>query len=214
MEAAWKRIGAYVVCRDRDGRVLLTRFQWPGHPDSGMWTLPGGGIEWGESAEMAAVRELAEESGLSAELGPVLGVYSRWYSPQEAFRGEPGHHFGVVFSSMSVAGELRTNYDEDDSTDAAGWFTLSEIRALPLVPLAEFGLDLIDWVADRAPMCRSLRPRRPGSTQRAFRSAAPISGRKRQRPRRAGILRWWRSLGVARGGHRAAARAVARPGDP
>lgn len=143
MEPVWTRIGAYVVCRDLE-RVLLTRFSLPGHPDAGRWTLPGGKVEWGESAERAAVRELAEETGLAAELGPVLGIYSRWYSAQEAFRGEPGHHFGVVFSSASVTGELRTSFDEDDSTDLAGWFSLSEMRGLPLVPLGSFVLDLIE----------------------------------------------------------------------
>jgi ADP-ribose pyrophosphatase YjhB (NUDIX family) len=98
----------------------------------------------GESAEIAASRELAEETGLAADFGPVLGIYSRWYNAQEAFRGEPGHHFGVVFSSTSVTGELRTSFDEDDSTDLAGWFSLSEMRGLPLVPLATFVLHLIE----------------------------------------------------------------------
>lgn len=91
VEAQWKRIGASVVCRDREHRVLLTRFECPGHPDSGGWTLPGGGVEWGETVEAAAVRELAEESGLVAELGSVLGMYSRWYTAEEAFLGVPGH---------------------------------------------------------------------------------------------------------------------------
>lgn len=145
MEAAWKRIGAYVVCRGADGGVLLTRFDSPGHPDSGMWTLPGGALVWGESAEMAAIRELTEESGLSAVLGPVLGIYSRWYTAQEAARGEPGHHFGVIFSSTSVAGDLRVDFNDDDSTDAAGWFSLAEMRELPLVPLAEFALTLLEY---------------------------------------------------------------------
>lgn len=144
LETGWKRIGAYVVCSDADGRVLLTRFDSPGHPDSGLWTMPGGGIEWGESAELAATRELAEETGLSADLGPVLGIYSRWYTADESVRGEPGHHFGVVFSSTSVSGDLRTNFDDDGSTMAAGWFSLVEMSELPLVPLAEFTLSLIE----------------------------------------------------------------------
>src|SRR5436190_325310 len=42
----WRRIGAYVLCRDDDERVLLTRFRWPEHPDDGTWTAPGGSMEW------------------------------------------------------------------------------------------------------------------------------------------------------------------------
>ena len=53
----------------RRSRLLLTRFVSPGHPDSGMWTMPGGGMDWGESAEAAAHRELDEETGLSVNAG-------------------------------------------------------------------------------------------------------------------------------------------------
>ena len=74
MDVAWRRAAAYVVCRDEADRLLLTRFVSAGHPDSGMWTLPGGGMDWGESAEAAAHRELAEETGLTATLGSVLGI--------------------------------------------------------------------------------------------------------------------------------------------
>lgn len=144
VEAEWTRVGAYVVCRDSDDRILLTRFEASGHPDSHRWTLPGGGIEWGESAEDAATRELEEESGLSADLGPVLGVYSRWYTADEAFLGEPGLHFGVLYSATTTRGQLHTDFTADNSTGAAGWFSLDEMRRLPLVPLAEFTLTIID----------------------------------------------------------------------
>lgn len=143
MKAQWTRVGAYVVCRDFDDRILLTRFEANGHPDSHRWTLPGGGLEWDESAEAAAARELLEETGLSARLGSVLGIYSRWYTADEAFLGEPGHHFGVVFAAASFTGELRTDFTTDNSTGAAQWFSLDEMRQLPLVPLAEFALSLI-----------------------------------------------------------------------
>ena len=59
MDVAWPRATAYVVCRDATERLLLTRFVSAGHPHSGMWTMPGGGLDWGESAEAAAHRELA-----------------------------------------------------------------------------------------------------------------------------------------------------------
>jgi hypothetical protein len=87
---------------------------------------------------------LAEESGLSTELGPVIGVYSRWYSASEAVRGEPGLHFGVVYSSSSVTGDLREDFDADGTTGAAGWFSLAQTRQMPLVPLAEFALALLE----------------------------------------------------------------------
>src|SRR5919201_3305274 len=77
--AEWRRAAAYVLCRDDAGRILLTRFMHAGHPDSGKWTMPGGAMEWGEDPVETAVRELEEETGLHAEIGHVVGVFSRWY---------------------------------------------------------------------------------------------------------------------------------------
>jgi 8-oxo-dGTP diphosphatase len=142
MDVAWRRAAAYVVCRDEADRLLLTRFVSAGHPDSGMWTMPGGGMEWGESAEAAAHRELAEETGLTATLGPVLGIFSRWFTEDESAAEEPGHLVGIVFSALDVHGALRTTF-EAGSTDAARWFDLDEISHLAHVELVDFVVDLL-----------------------------------------------------------------------
>lgn len=144
MEAEWRRAAAYVLCRD-GGRMLLTRFVQPGNPDSGKWTMPGGAMEWGESPLETAHRELAEETGLQADIGRVAGVFSRWYEPHEAARGSAGHVIGIVFEATNARGEIRTTFPGDDNTtDAAAWFTLDEARALPQVALVTFCLELCD----------------------------------------------------------------------
>jgi ADP-ribose pyrophosphatase YjhB (NUDIX family) len=107
---AWRSSGdvpGYLVCRDPADRVLLTRFASAGHPDHGKWTTPGGAMEWGESQHETAARELEEETGLCATLGPVLGVFSRWYTDQESVRGEAGHVVGIVYEATNVTGQLR-----------------------------------------------------------------------------------------------------------
>lgn len=144
--ATWRRVAAYVLCRDEEGRILLTRFAYDGHPDSGKWTMPGGAMEWGEDPVETAARELEEETGLRADIGRILGVRSRWYDAQGAFSGSPGHAVGIVYEAANLRGDLRTEFsqDPDNTTDAAAWFTLDEARALPHVELVAYCLELCD----------------------------------------------------------------------
>jgi 8-oxo-dGTP pyrophosphatase MutT (NUDIX family) len=135
----WRRAAVYVVCRDDEGRILLTRFLAEDHPDSGRWTMPGGGMEWGETTEQTALRELEEETGLRARLGAVIGVFSHWFTAEESARGEAGHVIGVVYEGTDVTGELRTTFDEG-TTDAAAWFSLDEAHSLARVDLVDFVL--------------------------------------------------------------------------
>ncbi len=66
-------VGVAVAARVADGRWLLIR-----RADTGTWALPGGTLEWGETLRDCAFRELQEEAGVfEAELGPVVGVFSR-----------------------------------------------------------------------------------------------------------------------------------------
>jgi 8-oxo-dGTP diphosphatase len=63
------------VIRDDKGRLLLVK---RGHePGAGLWSLPGGRIEPGETDAEALVRELREETGLEVEPGPLLGAVQR-----------------------------------------------------------------------------------------------------------------------------------------
>src|SRR6266704_4916794 len=64
---------------EQDGRVLLTRRSInPGH---GLWTFPGGFVDFGERTTDAAVRETLEETGLSVSVTGLLGVYSYTEAP-------------------------------------------------------------------------------------------------------------------------------------
>ncbi|MFH9423489.1 NUDIX hydrolase [Streptomyces sp. NPDC017529] len=64
---------ARVVLLDPDDRVLLLHGYEPADPSNTWWFTPGGGLEGAETREEAAVRELAEETGITdVRLGPLL----------------------------------------------------------------------------------------------------------------------------------------------
>jgi len=107
-----------------------------------MWTMPGGGMDVGETPEETAVRELHEETGLSATMGPILGMFSSWFTADESWRNKTGHSIAPVYLAQNLSGELREHFEED-STDAVQWFTIDEVKALPRVELVDFVLELL-----------------------------------------------------------------------
>lgn len=135
------RIAAYALCVDEE-QVLLCRIAPGFFSDDGLWTLPGGGLDFGESPPDAALRELTEETGLIGEINDLAGVFS-WAGrvPRPGDRVVVDHHgIQIVYRVRVVGGELRS--EADGSTDLAGWFTRAEAEALPLVELAQAGVEL------------------------------------------------------------------------
>jgi 8-oxo-dGTP diphosphatase len=107
------------VIKDPAGRLLLIR---RGHePGAGLWSLPGGRIEPGETDQQAVVREVLEETGLSVECGQLLGAVEL-PGPDETFI-DVSDYLAVV-----TAGELAA---ADDAADAR-WVTAAELAGLPL----------------------------------------------------------------------------------
>jgi 8-oxo-dGTP diphosphatase len=107
---------AGAVVRDAAGRLLLVRRAH--EPALGLWSLPGGRIEPGETAEQAAAREVREETGLSVEVGALLCT------------ADLGPYVVADFAATVVGGTLRAG---DDASDAR-WCTPEDVRALPLSP--------------------------------------------------------------------------------
>ncbi|QBX99821.1 NUDIX domain-containing protein [Rhodophyticola sp. CCM32] len=142
MSIDWQRAAAYVVAVDANQQILLTQFSKAGHPKSGAWTLPGGGMEWGEQAHETALRELEEETGLCADIGPLLGAQSEWFDERTSERRQCGLALRLIFKARNCEGELKTDFRGDDTTVGAAWFSIDAVQQLNRVEVVDFGLSL------------------------------------------------------------------------
>ena len=101
-------VGAVIV---QDGQVLIVKRKYD--PLAGQWSLPGGGVELGETLEDSIVREMLEETGLDIEVGPVIEVFDRITRDDV---GEVQYHFVLVdYLCWPVGGELRASSDVADA---------------------------------------------------------------------------------------------------
>ena len=92
--------------------MLLIRRANP--PLKGAWSLPGGRIEWGERAEAAALRELYEETGVTARLLGLIEVVDGLFPASGP--GLQAHYVLIDYAAEWLGGEPRAG---DDASDAA-----------------------------------------------------------------------------------------------
>ena len=131
------RVAAYALSTDESGRILLCRIA-PSVAAGEIWTLPGGGLEFGEPPEEAVLRELAEESGYQGEVVGLADVKDRVVTDSEG--GGRMHAIRIVYRVKVTGGDLRDEID--GSTDTCAWFSLEEASRLNLGGLAKHALSL------------------------------------------------------------------------
>lgn len=144
MKTQRTRIAAYGLVLDA-GRVLLCRLSAQVPRWEGYWTLPGGGIEFGEAPADAMVREVAEETGLRVESRGVAGIDS-FVDRRDR---EEFHGIRIVYRTAVTGGILR--HELTGTTDRCAWHPLAEVAALPTVELVPAALR---WLESGSPAGR------------------------------------------------------------
>ncbi len=116
------KVAAVVLLQDVQGRVLLVRRAW--EPQQGLWSLPGGYVDYDETPVEAAIRECREETGLEIEDVTLLDLYGR--PKKNAAHHGLGADVIVLYRARLAGGHLTP---ADDATDA-GFFPLDALPPL------------------------------------------------------------------------------------
>ena len=126
-------VGA-VICHDN--KVLLVlRDQ---SPAKGLWAVPGGSVELGETLQVAAEREVLEETGLHVKAGDVVHTFD---GIQHDELGRVKYHYVIVDLMAEALDPSQPLYPSDDVKDAR-WFTLAEMEQ-PGLPISSTTLVLL-----------------------------------------------------------------------
>lgn len=135
-----RRIGVYGLCVAEDS-ILLTRLSRL-EPDQGMWTLPGGGREPGESHRETLLREFDEETSLEPRAGRLIGVHTRLHPPNP----RRGRLQVVQYVYEAWATGDPSVREVGGSTAEVAWVAFREVSRLPLVELAQWAVDRVTAV--------------------------------------------------------------------
>lgn len=107
------------------------------------WCLPKGHLEAGESAELAAIREIAEETGITGRLVSPLASIDYWFSSGDRRVHKVVHHYLLEY----VSGEVTVENDPDHEAEDAAWFPLSDVSRMLAYPnerrVVAIALDLL-----------------------------------------------------------------------
>jgi mutator protein MutT len=103
------KVAVSALVQDDQGRILLIR-----RSDNGKYSVPGGGLEAGETVAQAVVREVREETGIEVDVTELVGVFS---NPEHVIAyddGEVRQEFSICFRAQPIGGSLRTSEESPE----------------------------------------------------------------------------------------------------
>jgi len=114
----------------RDGKLLMVR-----EAEDGLWSLPGGWADVGDTPSNAVCREVAEETGLQVKATKLLGVWDRNLHGHPPL---PWHVYKLIFLCEEIGGSLAINHE----TTSLGFFDINELPPLSLTRIVAEELEV------------------------------------------------------------------------
>jgi ADP-ribose pyrophosphatase YjhB (NUDIX family) len=120
------------VVRDSEGQILMIR-----RADNGLWAIPGGAQDIGETVTQAVIREVLEETGIEIEIVSLVGIYS---DPKHVIAyddGEVRQEFSICFTAQPIGGELKTSSESKEVL----WAKSTHLRNMNIHPAIRLRLE-------------------------------------------------------------------------
>ncbi|MFD8249777.1 NUDIX hydrolase [Nocardia sp. NPDC059691] len=119
------KVAVSALVQDDEGRILLIR-----RTDNGKYSIPGGGLEAGETVAQAVVREVNEETGIDVKVTELIGVFS---DPDHVIAyndGEVRQEFSICFRARPISGKPRPS---EESAEVE-WVAPEKLRERDIHP--------------------------------------------------------------------------------
>ena len=152
--------GVRVIIENDEQKILMVKQE---HPERTVWMVPGGGIEEGETAAEAVVREMKEETGLDVTVGPMIFHI-------EEVSEKRGQRFVNFFMATVAGGDMHLGMDPEFDAEhqvlkELKFLSREEIQALPHV-YPEFLRDEVWELLDAGKLYDAFRIREPWKNKR------------------------------------------------